>query len=412
MSTRRWTAVAVVAAILAATAAAAPVASASGPAAVASSGGAAPAGADAAGPRGRTAFPASTTGTWQRDLAGIGRSGPWTSAIARIEDGRRVWTSAAGVSDLARPGQPLDEQGRFRIGSVTKTFVATTVLQLVAEHRLSLDDTVEQHFPGLVPDGDRIVVRQLLNHTSGLFDPSNAPGVLFPDLQTPAEYGEWIRQGGLMRTYTPRQLVRMAVEHPPTERGVFAYSNTNYHLLGMLIEKITGHTYADEITRRVLRPLGMNDTGFPGTSTTIPGPHAHSYIDTGASVPTDVSVMNPSWGGAAGEMISTTEDLLRFHRALLRGRLLPPAQMREMTTTVPTGGDPAGRYGLGLASLRLSCGVTVWGHAGTIIGYKTPVWGTADRQIAFSYTQGTEAEQERQEAGKAALLESAFCPTG
>ncbi|MFE2721733.1 serine hydrolase domain-containing protein [Kitasatospora sp. NPDC059327] len=339
------------------------------------------------------------------------------SAIAEIRDRRGVWRGASGVADLAT-GAPARADGRFRAGSVTKMFVATTVLQLVGEHRLDLDDPVEKHLPGLVPGGAGITVRQLLNHTSGLWDPTNESGGIFPELFDPAVFRAWYADGGLQRTVTARELVAASAAHPPyfPPGSAWQYSNTNYALLGLLIERTTGRDYGQEITRRILRPLGMTGSSFPGTASTIPGPHAHGYwtiVEDAAPVRktyVDVTEQNPSWAGAAGELISTTADLARFERALLDGRLLPPRLMREMTDTVPT--DPGSHqldYGLGLARYQLSCG-PVLGHNGGIFGYTTQLWATTDRQVALSYTdRGDTTDQEAQGAAMRGFLEEALC---
>ncbi|MFF2044565.1 serine hydrolase domain-containing protein [Kitasatospora sp. NPDC058170] len=339
------------------------------------------------------------------------------SAIAEVRDRGGVWRGASGVADTAT-GAPVRADGRFRAGSVTKMFVATTVLQLAGEGRLGLDDTVEQRLPGLVPNGAGITVRQLLNHTSGLWDPTNESGGIFPELFDPAVFRAWVADGGLRRTVTAQQLVAASAAHPPyfPPGSEWRYSNVNYTLLGMIIERTTGRGYGQEITRRLLRPLGMDHSLFPGTATAIPGPHAHGYWtiveEAGAVRTTDVDVTehNPSWAGAAGELISTTDDLLRFERALVTGRLLPPWLMRELTSMVPT--EPGAHqldYGLGLARFQLSCG-PVLGHNGGIFGFDTQLWGTADRQVALSYTgRGDGPEQMAQLAAMQGFLEAAFC---
>ncbi|MGC0421131.1 serine hydrolase domain-containing protein [Embleya sp. AB8] len=358
---------------------------------------------------------------WQKALGGL-TDAKAVSAIAAVHDANGTWRGGAGVSDRAT-GAPVHADGRFRIGSVTKTFVATTVLQLAGEGRLGLNDPVARHLPGLLPKvkgkDSTITVRQLLNQTSGLWDPTNEPGGIFPDLDDPTVFRTWAARGGLNRTYTPKQLVTAAVGDPKVpgsghapyfEPGAgWAYSNTNYTIAGMLIEKVTGHPYAQEIDRRILRPLGMQRTSFPGTSTRIPGIHAKSYWYLGPDA-MDVTEHNPSWGGAAGEMISTTDDLLRFNRALLNGRLLRPTEMREMQTTTAIGPQPGGaRYGMGLARLPLSC-TTVWGHNGGIFGYSTQLWGNTDKQLSVSYTPfGAAAEQDAQSQANTALMEQVFC---
>ncbi|MEV0191289.1 serine hydrolase domain-containing protein [Kitasatospora purpeofusca] len=326
------------------------------------------------------------------------------SVIAKVTDGRQVWTGSSGVAELGGRA-PVDPEGRFRIASVTKTFVAATVLQLVGEHRLGLDDPVARHLPGLLPEGQSaITVRQLLNQRTGLFDPTNDGVSIIPDPGNEMAFRTWAALGGLNRTYTPAGKVAASVIHGPLfapgER--WNYSNTNFDVLGMIVEKVTGRPYGEEITRRILRPLGMNRSYLPGTSTGIPGPHAHGYTDG-----VDVTEQNPSWIGAAGEMISTTGDLLRFGRALLQGKLLPPEQQREMTTMLATGAAPS--YGMGLAGVRLSC-TTVLGHNGEVLGFKSDLWGTPDRQLALSYAPGGDATaQAAQSAAEFKVLDAAFC---
>ncbi|WP_188299512.1 serine hydrolase domain-containing protein [Streptomyces sp. CBMA156] len=341
------------------------------------------------------------------------------AAIAEIKDGKGTWRGRSGVSDLAT-NAPVRTDGRFRAGSVTKTFTATTVLQLVGEHRIGLDEPVERYLPGLVPDGARITVRQLLNHSSGLWDSTNEKGGLFPDQQDPAAIRNWLDQGGMTRTITPAQVVAASVAHAPNfpPGSTFGYSNVNYTLLGMIIEKVTGHGYAQEITARILRPLGLESTYFPGTATGIRGQHAHGYM-TVVEGPgpqdvsdRDVTEASVSWANSAGELISTLSDLNRFEQALLGGRLLKPELLREMTTTIPieVNGQPTGlSYGLGLAKGQLSCGPIV-GHDGGVSGYATQLWSSGDRQVAISVTmRGTPQEMGAQIGAEGAFLEATFC---
>ncbi|MFJ2769472.1 serine hydrolase domain-containing protein [Streptomyces sp. NPDC087300] len=312
----------------------------------------------------------------RRALDGIVAEGvPGVTAQARDEHG--PWNAASGLGDLKR-GTPRGEHDRFRVGSITKTFVATVLLQLEAEGRIDLDDTVGTWLPGVVEgnghDGDRITVRQLLNHTSGI-----------------AEYtddDEFVRKvfgKGFFKhrydTWTPRQLVRLAMRHKPTfEPGTdWSYSNTNYVLAGMIIKKVTGNSYGDEIRRRVIAPLHLNATTVPGTSPTVPKPSSRAYgklpADPEAKVH-DVTELNPSAAGSAGEMISDSADLNRFYAALLGGRLLPEKQLAEMKTTVPV--EDKGGYGLGLIGLKLPCEGTVWGHEGGIHGSSSLALTTPD----------------------------------
>ncbi|WP_081239602.1 serine hydrolase domain-containing protein [Streptomyces viridosporus] len=279
--------------------------------------------------------------------------------------------ATAGVADR-RTGRAVHPRDKFRIASATKTFVSTVVLQLVGEGRLSLDDTVEALLPGVVTgngnDGSRITVRQLLNHTSGLFNYTAD----FPAFTDAAAF-----RAGRFDTWTDSRLVAIAMRHAPNfEPGTrWEYSNTNYTLAGMIIEKTTGHSWQREVTRRIIRPLDLRDTSAPVTHPAIPGRHLRGYSAFGGDRPIDVTLLNPSGAGAAGGMISTTADLTRFYSALMRGRLLAPAELTEMKTTVRAEELdvvwPGARYGLGLMRVDLTCGGSYYSHAGDIPGYMT-----------------------------------------
>ncbi|MEU4295460.1 serine hydrolase domain-containing protein [Kribbella sp. NPDC026596] len=298
-------------------------------------------------------------------------------ALAEVRDGRRVWRGTSGVAEVGTTrGVPVD--GRVRAGSITKTFVATVVLQLVAKGRLRLDDSVEGWLPGVVPNGQHITVRQLLNHTSGLYDYKDTlpmpPSQEFLD-------NRW-------RTWTVSELVERAVAHPPTfdppgSAYSYSYSNTNYLLLGEIIEKVTGRSYGNEIERRLIRPLGLSGTSLPGTSPWIRGPHPHGYIRTEQGL-LDYTELNPSLFGASGEMISTTADLNRFFAALLGGHLLPRRLLDEMKTP----GTKDGTYGLGLSWRDTSCGIRVYGNDGDELAYQTYSFATADtrHQVTVAVT--------------------------
>ncbi|TQM29199.1 serine hydrolase domain-containing protein [Nocardia bhagyanarayanae] len=321
------------------------------------------------------------TAAIQRALDATVRGGfPGAQAVLTTDAGDRTVT--AGVGDIAT-GAPIPADARVRIGSNTKTFVATVVLQLVAEGKVELDAPVERYLPGVVRgngnDGNRVTVRQLLQHTSGL--PDYLAG---GDPELRAEHGtrqlEVDTEAVRLRRYDAAELVRLAMTMPPRyEPGARAvYTNTNYVLLGMLIQQTTGRTAADEITARIIEPLGLRDTWFPAQGETgIRGPHPVGYhqID-GARV--DFTQLDPSWADAAGAMISTGADLNRFFGALLDGRLLPAAQLDEMRRTVPFDRMPGAGYGLGLIQLPSSCGKEVWGHGGSIPGFGTRNGVTAD----------------------------------
>ncbi|GAA1971542.1 serine hydrolase domain-containing protein [Catenulispora subtropica] len=303
-------------------------------------------------------------------------------ALAQSRVGRCVCDLAAGVADV-RTGRSPRAPMRLRIGSVTKTFVATAVLQLVADHRLGLEDTVERVLPGVVDrngnDGSAITMRMLLNHTSGLYEYTEDPRIEQIATQDPAH------------CFTLRELVDAAIDHRPefAPGASWAYSNTNYSLLAMVIEKITGRSYGDWITSTILRPLGLAATDFPGCSAVLPSPRLHGYTkpDPAGTQISDVTDYNPSFAAGNGDMISTVGDLDRFDSALLRGRLVPDGLLRMMLSPTP-GSFPTTdvfRYGLGVVIARTSCGVTVYGNSGLIQGYETWMSSTRDGRHTMSF---------------------------
>jgi D-alanyl-D-alanine carboxypeptidase len=275
--------------------------------------------------------------------------------IALVRDGHRTVRAAGGFADL-RPRRPLRPGDRYRVGSNTKTFVATVVLQLAGEGRLALEDTVERWLPGLVSGGGAITVRQLLNHTSGL-----------PDY-APEDDDSFIRQvlADRRRTWMPQELVGIALARPPlfAPGAAWAYSNTGYILLGLIVEAASGRPLAAELRRRIFAPLHLRGTTF-ATGRRIVGRHGHGYSRFGARRLYDITAVDQSWAGAAGAIVSRARDLARFHRALLGGRLLRRDLLAQMRDTVPVGGQG---YGLGLIRSRLPCG-TFWGHGGETLGY-------------------------------------------
>jgi D-alanyl-D-alanine carboxypeptidase len=308
----------------------------------------------------------------------------------RVHDERGDWVGSAGVRELS--GGKVPANGRFRAGSITKTFVSTVVLQLVDEGRMALDDPVDEYLPeyGLDP---RITVRMLLQHTSGLFDYTgelNPDGTIDPGI--PLRGKEYI--DNRFRTYRPGELVAVSLAKPANfaPGTSWSYSNTNYILAAQLIERLTGTPYGFQVQRRVLRPLGLRDTVFPGPWPGVPGPHAHgylSYLDDGRTRVADVTNINSTWAWAAGEVISTTGDLDRFITALLGGDLLPPDLLAQMRDALPAGGFG---YGLGLLSLDLGpeCGGVYEGHDGGLPGYLSLLLSTGDgeRRLELSVTLG------------------------
>jgi D-alanyl-D-alanine carboxypeptidase len=308
----------------------------------------------------------------QRDLDAITATGV-PGVLAEVRTGARQLRGTSGVADLDSH-QPVDGNGFFRIGSNTKTFLSIVVLQLAAEHRLSLDDTVGHWLPGVVHgngnDGGKITVRELLQHTSGLHNYTD-------DLQAQITSPEAYRQLEF-RQFSRPDLLDIALAHRPDSApgAAWNYSNTNYILLGMIIEKVTHHSWENQVTRRIIVPLGLRHTYAPGTSTRLPTPHATGYLIFDKNTRVDTTAENMSWADSAGALISTAADLTRFWSAIGRGALLGPAQTREMRQTVPaTGGDsasvPGSRYGLGIFFIPLSCGGGYWSHEGDVPGYNT-----------------------------------------
>lgn len=331
---------------------------------------------------------------------------PGITAEARDADG--VWKSAAGVGDV-RTGSPRGKNDRFRVGSITDTFVATVLLQMEAERKLSLDDTVEHFLPGVVAgngnDGRTITVRQLLNHTSGLFD----------YLADVPYYETYTMGDGFLRhrydTLTPGQRLKVAFSHeplfPPGARHSF--SHTNDILAALIVEKVGGRPYEDEVRRRIIEPLGLGATSSPGTATGLPRPSSRGYSKLFfASQPDridDVTELNGSQNWGDGDMISSAGDLNRFYRALMSGRLLPPRQLAEMRTTVVNPDFPASSYGLGVERLSMSCGTTLWYHDGGVVGSLAFAAFTEDgrHELTFDYNGDWEV------SGLLPILNAEFC---
>jgi D-alanyl-D-alanine carboxypeptidase len=323
-----------------------------------------------------------------------------------VRRGHGTWAATAGVGNL-ETGKPRSTADHYRVASISKTFVATVVLQLEAEGELSLDDTVEEWLPGLVRgnghDGRQITLRQLLNHTSGIFDYLDDPGF----------QQQYMTADGFMKhrfdQADPKDLLAIAMANKPYfEPGAsFTYSNTNYILAALVIEKATGNGYGDEIDRRIIDPLHLASTSVP-TRVTLPRPSSRAYskLARTATGPTyDVTELNPRLAYGSGQMVSSSADLNRFYSALLGGRLLPPEQLKEMKTTVPSSRDTS-RYGLGLVDRKLSCGVHVWGHDGGISGSNSDAVTTKDGRHSLAvnfngdWSGSTEAIIEAEYCGK------------
>jgi D-alanyl-D-alanine carboxypeptidase len=319
-------------------------------------------------------------------------------ALARIDDHGETYRVTKGVADRGTR-RAIATADRFRVGSVTKTFSAVVLLQLADEHRLALDAPVNRYLPGLLPD-DRITVRHVLGHRSGLYDYTN-------DMFARSVSGfEAVRK----KVFTYRQLVALSLKKPRTNApgAAYSYSNTNFVVAGLLIEKLTGHPVGTEYENRVFEPLKLRDTFYVHPDTAIPGRYARGYLtpDTAGAKLVDATAQTVSWAQSAGAVISTAKDLNTFYSALLGGKLLSPARLAEMERFKRVTGTTA--YGLGLRRRDLSCGVSVYGHTGAVQGYYTYAFATKDGRRSLTAVANTSNN------GKvlntlAGALESAFC---
>ncbi len=321
-------------------------------------------------------------------------------ALARFSGPGGVSVRTEGVRDKAA-GSAMDPQARFRIGSVSKTFSSVVLLQLVNEGRIDLDTAVNQYLPGLLPD-DRITVRHLLSHRSGLADYTNAmfehtvPGF------------EAVRN----KVFSYQELVDLSLREPrTTEPGVaYKYSNTNFVVVGMLIEKATGNGVAKEYERRIFKPLKLRNTSYVHPSAQIKGLHTRGYLhpdEVGAAL-VDSTEQTVSWAQSAGAVISNPADLNTFTSALLGGRLLPARMLDAMLTATPTDTTNTRFYGLGLRRYDLSCGTSVYGHTGTVQGFYTYAFSTRDGRRSLSAMANTSNKGEANTA-LGGTLEAAFC---
>ncbi|MFI6500349.1 serine hydrolase domain-containing protein [Nonomuraea typhae] len=333
----------------------------------------------------------------------------------RVNDERGEWAGSAGVRKLGTSAKP-PTNGRFRIGSTTKNFVATLVLQLVDAGKLKLDAPVAGYLPELGLDPE-ITVRMLLQHTSGLIDYTydvDAEGK--PVQGIPWQGKAWVAKR--FHTYTDEELVRLALSKGPKFKPGkrWSYSNTNYVVAKLLIEKVTG-SYEREMKRRILWPLKLTRTELPGAGTDIRGPYAHAYYryenEPGQWKVIDVTRQNPTWISAAGDMISTTEDLQTFFSALNGGELVSAESLAEMRKPHLESGAIYGRYGLGTWVQNLSCGGTVYNHNGSNNGYAALMYSTPDgkKTLTASITSGDAEADVAEEFPKALdnLVKTAFC---
>ena len=343
-----------------------------------------------------------TTATLQDGVDSLVAAGA-PGAILLVRDGSKTTRLTAGVADLATQ-QAIEPRDHYRIASLTKTYVATVVLQLVAEKKLRLSDTVERWLPGLVPNGNKITVCMLLNHTTGLQDHERDPDVLAPYLS-----------GDLGYYWSPLRLLQVAISRPPLyapgETKVSTYSSTNYVVLGLMVSAVTKRSIGAELNRRIFQPLHLNQTSYPTSNTHLPEPYAHGYFMLQPPSLTDLSAFSPSLSGAAGAIVSTVGDVASFYRALLSGLLLKPAQLKAMQTTLPEAqGDLVQRMGYGLIRFSTSCG-PAWGHSGSFPGYWTHAWSSANgkRQAVLMVNIDPSAANETAQAAFYKTLDDAYC---
>ncbi|MFG2886214.1 serine hydrolase domain-containing protein [Streptomyces sp. NPDC048297] len=323
-----------------------------------------------------------------------GAPGAW----ARIDDHGTTYRISRGLADRGA-GRAVSTDDRFRIGSVTKTFSTVVLLQLADEHKLDLDAPVNRYLPKLLPD-DRITVRQVLSHRSGLHDYTYD---MFADSVSGFEA---VRD----KVFTLRDLVALSLKKPRTNApgAAYSYSNTNFVVTGLLIEKLTGHSVKSAYESRVFTPLKLADTFYVHPDTRIPGRYARGYLtpDQAGGALVDATTQTASWAQSAGAIISSAKDLNTFYSALLGGRLLSSARLAEMERFTKVSSTTA--YGLGLRRRDLSCGTSVYGHTGAVQGYYTYAFGTKDggRSITAVVNTSNNAKVLDTLAG---TLESAFC---
>ena len=293
----------------------------------------------------------------------------YPAALAAVSDSKGESAGVAVGKGSLETGQAPPMDGEVRIGSNTKTFVAVVVMQLVQEGKVGLDEPIETYLPGLIKgegiDGSKITVRQLLQHTSGLPDFDETLVGTTDVFQYRHHY------------VTPRDVLDSALSKPAQfEPGAqWKYTNTNYLVLGMLVERVSQRPVGEQIDQRIVKKLGLSHTYFPAPGDrSIKGTHPQGYHLSAGGKLEDITEMDPAWGWAAGAMVSTPSELNTFFQAVFDGRLLTQASIDEMKNGAVDASSrfgPGTVYGLGLIGTPLSCGGTSWGHGGSIHGYQT-----------------------------------------
>ena len=294
----------------------------------------------------------------------------YPAALAAVSDAKGESAGVAVGKGNLETGQAPPLDGEVRVGSASKTFVAVVVMQMVQEGEVGLDEPIETYLPGLIKgegiDGSKITVRQLLQHTSGL------PEYTDSYLSSKAAETE-----NMQHYVPPRDLLDTALGKPAQfEPGTqWKYTNTNYIVLGMLIERVSQRPVGEQIDQRIIKKLGLSHTYFPAPGDrSIKGTHPQGYHLSAEGKLEDITEMDPAWAWAAGAMVSTPSELNTFFQAVFDGRLLTQSSIDEMKNGAADAGSrlgPGTVYGLGLIGRSLTCGGTSWGHGGTIHGYQT-----------------------------------------
>ncbi|MDN3270343.1 serine hydrolase domain-containing protein [Streptomyces sp. MA15] len=321
-------------------------------------------------------------------------------ALTRVDDHGTSYRVVSGKADTAAQTR-MDTGRRFRTGSVSKTFTSVVVLQLVAEGRIELDAPANEYLPEPLPD-HTITVRHLLSHRSGLYDFSND---MF--YQTVPGF-EAVRN----RVFSYQELIDLSTARPLTNTpgAAYSYSNTNFVVLGQLIEQVTGVPLGTHYQERIFTPLNLRNTSYVHPRAAISGSYARGYLrPDDATLPlVDSTEQTVSWAQSAGAVISNAEDLNRYMSALVQGRLVKGDLLEEMMRMVPVNADGSQFYGLGLRARKLSCGVTVYGHTGTMQGYYTYAFTTPDGERSMTSMANT-SNNGSVNTTLGATLEASFC---
>jgi D-alanyl-D-alanine carboxypeptidase len=307
---------------------------------------------------------------------------PGAAVVVRLANGEE-FRYGAGYANL-ETRQPMDVNNRFRIGSITKTFIATVVLQLADEGRLNLDTPISSLLPDVqLRMANQIKVRDLLRHTSGIPNYTSDIGFLLQMFHNPASYP------------SEHEIIKFAEEHPryfdPASLNAsgslnWGYSNTNYTLLGMLIQSVTGNSIEEEIHERIVVPIGMKKTYF-ATSTYVPSDLVRGYMDlqtsdyAGSGIPGDgqpyydITDLHPLYAGGAGAMISSAPDLVDYADALMTGKFYSASMLQQRNEYVTSQfASAVGNYGLGIAKV----GDNWVGHKGGLSGYELSMYRKED----------------------------------